>query len=59
MLRRVIYHIVIILILVMIGASIIKANKTRPSVLKGSLDSIKERSGLNPKEAKYYMVIEE
>ncbi len=44
----------------MIGIAIIKANKPKPSVLKAALNNIeKPVSNLNPKEAKYYRVIEE
>ena len=49
------------------GYAIIKANKPKPNVIKGSLNNMQESSareavkkaGLSPKEAKYYKVIEE
>jgi hypothetical protein len=43
----------------MIIAAIVRANKPKPSVLKTNINNIEERKGLNPKEAKYYKVIEE
>lgn len=60
MIKKVIFNIVIAIILLMIAAAIVKANKPSPSVLKPTLSSAeKPGSNLNPKEAKYYMVIEE
>ncbi len=60
MLKKIIFNIVIVIILVMIGIAIIKANKPKPGVLKAALNNIeKPVSNLNPKEAKYYRVIEE
>ncbi len=60
MLKKIIFNIVIVIILVMIGIAIIKANKPKSSALKATLNSIKKPdSNLNPKEAKYYRVIEE
>ena len=61
MLKKIIFNTVIIVILVMIGAAIIKANKPRPAILKQTgISSIEEKkSDLAPKEAKYYRVIEE
>jgi hypothetical protein len=43
----------------MIGAAIIRANKPKQDILSTNLNSIEERKGLNPKEAKYYKVIGE
>jgi hypothetical protein len=60
MIKKIIFNIVIVIILVMIGIAIIKANKPKPGVLKAALNNIKKPvSNLNPKEAKYYRVIEE
>ncbi|PIP67600.1 MAG: hypothetical protein CO035_02005 [Candidatus Omnitrophica bacterium CG_4_9_14_0_2_um_filter_42_8] len=60
MVKKIIFNVVIIIILVMIGAAIIKANKPTPGALKSALSNIeKPGSNLNPKEAKYYRVIEE
>ena len=60
MLKKIIFNIVIIIILVMIGVSIIKANRPKPSVLKATLNNPeKPDSKLTPREAKYYRVIEE
>jgi len=60
MIKRMIFNVVIMVILVMIGVAIIKANKPRPEVLKGIINNTeKPGSNLNPKEAKYYKVIEE
>jgi hypothetical protein len=59
MVKKIIFNLVIILVLVMIGAAIMRANKPRPSVLKTNMNNVEEKKGLNPKEAKYYKVIEE
>jgi hypothetical protein len=61
MLKKIIFNVVIIVILVMIGAAIMKANKPRPAVLKqAGISTIEEKkSNLVPKEAKYYRVIGE
>lgn len=59
MVKKIIFNLVIILILVMIGTAIMRANKPRPSILKTNLNNVEERKGLNPKEAKYYRIIEE
>jgi hypothetical protein len=61
MLKKIIFNAVIIVILVMIGAAIMKANKPCPAVLKQTGISNAEEKKLNlvPKEAKYYRVIEE
>jgi len=60
MFKKIIFNIVIIIVLIMIGVSIIKANKPKPSVLKAALNNIeKPNSKLTPREAKYYRVIEE
>jgi hypothetical protein len=59
MIKRIIFNLIIVLVLVMIVAAIVRANKPKPSVLKTNINNIEERKGLNPKEAKYYKVIEE
>ena len=60
MLKKTIFNLVIVIILIMIAAAIIKANKPKPSILKATLNNIeKPNSNLTPKEAKYYRVIEE
>ena len=59
MVKKIIFNLVIILILVMIGAAIMRSNKPGPNILKTNLNSAEERKGLTPKEAKYYRVIEE
>jgi len=60
MLKKIIFNIIIIIILIMIGYAIIKANKPKPSVLKANLNNLEtQNSKLTPKEAKYYRVIEE
>lgn len=67
MFKKIIFNIIIIVILIMISSQIIKANKPRPNIIKGSLNNMQESSGqeavkkagLNPREAKYYRVIEE
>ncbi|MDO8603646.1 MAG: hypothetical protein Q7O04_07355 [Candidatus Omnitrophota bacterium] len=67
MLKKIIFNIVIIIVLIMIGSAIIKANKQKPGITNGNLNNLQESSaqeavkkaGLNPKEAKYYRVIEE
>ena len=60
MIKKIIFNIVIVLVLLMIGAAIIKANKPAPGALKSALNNIeKPGSNLNPREAKYYKVIEE
>jgi len=58
MVKKIIFNLVIIMILVMIGAAIMRANKPKPSILKTNLNSV-EKKGLHPREAKYYGVIEE
>ena len=60
MIKKIIFNAVIVMVLLMIGAAIIKANKPNSRALKATLsDTEKLRSNLNPKEAKYYKVIEE
>ncbi len=61
MLKKIIFNAVIVIVLLMISAVIIRANKPNPGALKAaSLSKIeKPVSNLNPKEAKYYKVIEE
>ena len=59
MIKRIIFNLIIVLVLVMIVAAIVRANKPKPSVLKTNINNIEERKGLNPKEAEYYKVIEE
>ena len=60
MIKKIIYNAIIIIVLVMIGLAILKANKPREAVLKTSLNNIEEKMpNLTPKEAKYYRVIEE
>ena len=67
MLRKIIFNIVIIIILMMTGFAIIKANMPKPSITKSSLNNLHDlsaqgivkKASLNPKEAKYYKVIEE
>jgi hypothetical protein len=60
MLKKIIFNAVIMIVLLMISFAIIKANKPRPGVLKAIINNTeKPGSNLNPKEAKYYKVIEE
>ena len=59
MIKKVIFNLIIVLVLVMIGSAIVRANKSKPNILKTNMNNIEERKGLNPKEAKYYKVIEE
>jgi hypothetical protein len=59
MIKKIIFNLVIVLVLVMIGTAIVRANKPKPSVLKTSISNAEERKGLNPKEAEYYKVIKE
>lgn len=60
MLKKIIFNIVIVIVLIMIGTAIIKANKPKSNILKTNLNNIKEpKSNLTPIEAKYYRVIEE
>ena len=59
MIKRIIFNLVIVLVLVMIGAAIIRANKPKHGILGTNLNNVEARKGLNPKEAKYYKVIEE
>lgn len=59
MIKKIIFNLIIILVLVMIGAAIMRANKPKPDILKTNLNNVEEKKGLNPKEAKYYRVIEE
>ena len=60
MIKKIIFNAVIVMVLLIIGAAIIKANKPKSglseTVLSGSGKAI---SNLSPKEAKYYKVIEE
>lgn len=51
MVKKIIFNTVIVIVLIMIGAAILKANKPRPSVFKATLSDTQ-------KEAKYYRVIE-
>lgn len=60
MIKKIIFNAVIVIVLLMISFAIIKANKPNPGALKSALSSAeKPGSNLNPKEAKYYKVIEE
>ncbi|MDP2911646.1 MAG: hypothetical protein Q8N76_04890 [Candidatus Omnitrophota bacterium] len=61
MIKKIIFNTVIIVILVMIGAAIVKANKPRSAILKQTgISNIEEKKlNLIPREAKYYRVIEE
>jgi len=59
MIKKIIFNLIIILILVMIGAAIIRANKPKQNILNTNLNNVKVKKGLNPKEAKYYKVIDE
>jgi len=67
MFKKIFFSIVIVIILIMICSAIIKANKPKPNIVKGNLNNIQEslaqeavkKAGLNPREAKYYRVIEE
>ncbi len=67
MFKKIIFNIVIVIILIMTGIAIIKANRLNPNIVKSNLNNIQESSsreaikkaGLTPKEAKYYRVIEE
>lgn len=67
MFKKIIFNIVIIIILIMIGSRVIKANKPRPDIVRSSLNNIQglsaqetvKSSGLDPIEARYYRVIEE
>ena len=67
MFKKIIFNLVIVIILIMIGSAIIKANKPKPNIVKGNLNNMQEslareavkKAGLNPREAKYYRVIEE
>jgi len=67
MIKKIIFNIVVIIVLVMIGSAIIKANKPKPGIVKGGLNNIQEspsqesirKAGLSPKEAKYYRGVEE
>lgn len=59
MIRKIVFNLIIVLILVMIAVAIIRANKPAPGITKANLNSLEEREGLNPREAKYYKVIEE
>ena len=59
MIKKIIFNLVIILVLIMIGAAIIRANKPKHGILSTNLNNAEARKGLTPKEAKYYKVIEE
>lgn len=67
MFKKIIFNLVIVVLLIMIGSAIIKANKPKPNIVKDNSNIIPESSvrdsvkkaGLNPREAKYYRVIEE
>lgn len=67
MFKKIIFNLIVVIILIMIGSAIIKANKPKPNIVKGNLNNIQEsltqetikKAGLNPREAKYYRVIEE
>lgn len=67
MIKKIIFNAVIIIVLIMIGVTIIKANNRRPNINKGVLNNMRsspeeealKREGLDPREAKYYRVIEE
>lgn len=67
MFKKIIFNLVIVVILIMIGSAIIKANKPKPNIVKGNSNIIQKSSaqesvkkaGLDPREAKYYRVIEE
>lgn len=60
MIKKIIFNAVIVMVLLMIGAAIIKANKPKSDLSETVLtNSEKSASNLSPKEAKYYKVIEE
>jgi len=59
MLKKIIFNIIIVAVILMIALAIIKANKPKPGILKGSLNNLEKNAGLKPREAKYYRVIEE
>jgi len=59
MLKKLFFNIVIIIILLMLGMAIIKANKPKQGIMKGNLNDIEKETGLAPREAKYYRVIKE
>jgi hypothetical protein len=59
MIKKIVFNLTIILILAMIATAVIRANKPGPGITKTNLNNIEEKKGLNPKEAKYYKVIEE
>jgi hypothetical protein len=59
MLKKIIFNIVIVIIIIMVGSAIIKANKPKHIAIKATLNNIeKPNSNLTPREAKYYRVIE-
>jgi len=60
MIKKIIFNAVIVMVLLMIGAAIIKANKPDSRALEPVLrNAEKLGSNLNTREAKYYRVIEE
>lgn len=60
MLKKIVFNLIVFIVIVMIGAAVLKANKPRSNALKADLNSVREqKSGLVPREAKYYRVIEE
>jgi len=60
MIKKIIFNAVIVIVLLMISFAIIKANRPNSGALKSALSSTEKlESNLNPKEAKYYKVIEE
>jgi uncharacterized protein YpmB len=58
MLKKIIFNLVLILVLIMIAAAIFQANKPKHSVPETSFNTIEGKTGLIPREAKYYRVIE-
>ncbi|MFA5388752.1 MAG: hypothetical protein WC312_03235 [Candidatus Omnitrophota bacterium] len=58
MLKKIIFNLVLVLVLIMIAAAIIRANKPKHNVPETSFNAIEEKTGLIPREAEYYRVIE-
>jgi len=60
MLKKIIFNAIIAVILIMIGAAIMNANKPKPSAFNSSFNNTdKPASNFAGKEAKYYRVIEQ
>jgi len=60
MIKKIIFNAVIVIVLLMIGVAIIKANKPKSGPSETVLSNPgKSVSNLSPREAKYYKVIEE